>query len=281
MASPNPPGKTLFTIPVPTCENHPGGSITITEPLSQHYLITIASPPDNRLTITLCEALLRALDLIELSGLAPGVVVTTSALPKFFSNGLDLPHAVRIGDAFWQTLWRLYRRYLTYPMPTVAWLNGHSFAGGFMLAMHNDYRVMNAARGFCCLNELEFGAPLKAAMSGIFRLKVPDPRTYREMVLEARRLGGSEAAAKGIVDVAGGWDEVVGLVRERGLTTKGKTGVYGLLKMEMYRESVDLLDNHSREEDKDKAWVASEEARRMAGKKEVEAWVKTTGQSKL
>ncbi|ROW03698.1 hypothetical protein VMCG_05437 [Cytospora schulzeri] len=188
MATPNP--IPLFTVPIPACDNHPGGSITITEPQPQVYLLTIHSPPDNRLTTACCQSLLRALDLVEFSGplLAPGCVVTTSSLPKFYSNGLDLTHAAARGDTFWtDSLWALYRRLLTYPMPTVAWMNGHAFAGGLMLAMHHDYRVMNPARGFCCLNELDFGAPLKPAMSAVFRVKVPDPRVYREMVLEAKR----------------------------------------------------------------------------------------------
>ncbi|KAJ4411615.1 hypothetical protein N0V82_008984 [Gnomoniopsis sp. IMI 355080] len=280
MASPG--GKTLFTVPVPTCDNHPGGTITITEPSPQVYLISLASPPDNRLTTALCQSLLTALNLIEFSGLPTGVVVTTSALPKFFSNGLDLTHAVKIGDEFWiDSLWTLYRRYLTYPMPTVAWVNGHAFAGGLMLAMHHDYRVMNPDRGFACLNELEFGAPLKPPMSAIFRVKVPSPHVYRSMVLEARRFGGKEAAAVGIVDVAGGWDEVLGLIKERALVGRGKTGVYGLLKMEMYRECLDLLENHVREEGKDKGWVEGEDARKERGRREVEAWMKTMGKAKL
>ncbi|PSS00574.1 ClpP/crotonase-like domain-containing protein [Coniella lustricola] len=282
--APPPPGTHLFTVPIPPCDAHIGGTITITEPLPAHYLITLSSPPDNRLTTALCHALLRALDLIELSpqtSSRPGVVITTSSLPKFFSNGLDLVHAVAHGEAFWSgALWALYRRYLTYPMPTVAWINGHAFAGGLMLAMHNDYRVMNASRGFACLNELEFGAPLKPAMSGIFRVKVPDPRTYREMVLEAKRFGGVEAAKVGIVDVAGGWNEVVQLVAERKLTDKGKTGVYGLLKMEMYRESLDLLENHAREEIKDRGWVMGEERRKRLGKDEVKAWSRMNGEDK-
>lgn len=215
-SSSGPSGNTLFTVPIPRCDEHPGGTITITEPQPQVYLISILSPPDNRLTTALCQALLTALNLIELSSLPPGVVVTTSALPKFFSNGLDLDHAKREGDVYWtDSLWALYRRFLSFPMPTVAWLNGHAFAGGLMLAMHHDYRVMRADRGFVCLNELEFGAPLKPAMSAIFRVKVPDPRVYREMVLEAKRFGGQEAARVGIVDVTGGWEEVLALVKER------------------------------------------------------------------
>ena len=280
MAAPNP--KPLFVVPIPACDSHPGGSITITEPEAQVYLLTIDSPPDNRLTTALCQALLRALDVVEFSGLPPGCVVTTSALAKFYSNGLDLAHAAARGDAYWAgSLWALYRRLLAYPMPTVAWVNGHAFAGGLMLAMHHDYRVMSPRRGFCCLNELEFGAPLKPPMSAIFRAKVPDPRVYRELVLEARRFGGVEAAAAGIVDAAGGWDEVLALVRDRGLTGKGKTGVYGLLKMEMYRGCLDLLDNHAREEEKDKRWFRDDDERKARGRREFEQWTKENGKPKL
>lgn len=116
MASPAPQGKTLFTVPVEACDKHPGGSITVTEPAPQVYLLTIASPPDNRQTSALCKALLRALDLVEHSGLQPGCVVTTSAISKFYSNGLDLEHAVGIfvyclslSYTFISTFMHLYR----------------------------------------------------------------------------------------------------------------------------------------------------------------------------
>lgn len=173
-------------------------------------------------------------------------------------------------------------------MPTVAWMNGHAFAGGLMLAMHHDYRVMSADRGFCCLNELEFGAPLKPQMSAIFRVKVPSPHVYREMVLEARRYGGRDALAAGLVDAVttttsgggdgGAWPDVLALVEARKLTGKGKTGVYGLLKMEMYRECLDLLENGPREDRKDEAWFKAEDERCEKGRREVEAWL---GKSKL
>lgn len=105
-------------------------------------------------------------------------------------------------------------------------------------------------------------------MSAIFRVKVPSPHVYREMVLEARRYGGRDALAAGLVDAAGGWAEVLSLVDERKLTTRGKTGVYGLLKMEMYRECVDLLDNGPREDRKDEVWFRAEEERRARGRRD-------------
>ena len=71
-------------------------------------------------------------------------------------------------------------------MPTVALINGHAFAGGFMIAMHHDYRIMNPHKGYLCLNELELGIPLNPPMSSVFRQKV-SPQTYRRMVLEAHK----------------------------------------------------------------------------------------------
>jgi enoyl-CoA hydratase/carnithine racemase len=133
-----------------------------------------------------CQTLTLAFDIIA-EKYPPGVVITTSGITKFYSNGLDLTHASFTPGFFPEALYALWRRILTYPMPTVALLNGHAFAGAFMVAMMHDYRIMNPHRGYLCLNELELGVPLRAPMTSIFREKVA-PATYRKLVLEAARL---------------------------------------------------------------------------------------------
>ncbi|KAK3304001.1 ClpP/crotonase-like domain-containing protein [Chaetomium strumarium] len=262
--------KPLFTVPIPPLGAHPGGAIVATEPAPAVYLLTITSPPDNRLTTASCTALLDALDLIEFGGYTPGVVVTTSGIAKFYSNGLDLEHAVATDGFMPRVLYRLFHRFLTYPMPTIALLPGHAFAAGLMLAMHHDYRVMNPTRGFACVNELEFGVPLKAAMSSIFRLKLA-PQAYRQLVLEAHRFGGAAAVDVGIADRVGGLEAVLALVAEKKLAGKAKTGIYGLLKAEMYRESVALLsaEGHAAEEARERRLAESEGERRAAGERRV------------
>jgi enoyl-CoA hydratase/carnithine racemase len=156
-------------------------------------------------------------------------------------------------------------------MPTIALLPGHAFAAGLMLAMHHDYRVMSPSKGYACVNELDFGVPLKPAMSSIFRIKL-SPQTYRTLVLEAHRFGGAAAVEAGIVDRLGGLDEVLKLVEERKLMTKGKTGIYGLLKAEMYRESLALLsaEGHADGEKRERELVAAEERRREEGERRVQ-----------
>lgn len=159
----------------------------------------------------------------------------------------------------------------SYPMPTIALINGHCFAGALMTAMMHDYRIMNPHRGYLCLNEVDLGVPLKPAMSSIFRQKT-SPQTYRTLVLEGKRFKALEALEAGIIDGVGGIDEVVSFVEEGALVGKVKAGVYGLLKGEMWRETVGLLD--ARDEEKEEIEKVQRRRRELEGlaEKRVKEW---------
>lgn len=165
-------------------------------------------------------------------------------------------------------------------MPTVALINGHAFAGGFMTAMMQDYRIMNPHRGFLCLNELEFGAPLPGPMASIFRQKVPNPNTYRSIVLEAKRFNALEALKEGIVDGLGGLEEVLMFADELRLQSKGKSGVYGRLKAEMWRETVGFLIGGSTGEDLAKG-LKELRIQEQAEKRRVEDWERGTSRDRI
>lgn len=198
-------------------------------------------------------------------------MITTSAIPKFYSNGLDLESASADPSNFFPgALYALWARIITYPWPTVALINGHAFAGAFMLAMIHDYRVMNPHKGFICLNELDLGVPLRPAMMSVFRQKL-GASTLRNMILESRRYKALEALKEGMVDSLGGLDECRAWVEELGL--KGKAGgAYGSLKEEMWRETGEWLRNYDkevREDEQRNERVLKERDRRQ---KQVRAW---------
>ena len=159
-------------------------------------------------------------------------------------------------------------------MPTIAVLPGHAFAGGFMTAMMHDYRLMNPHRGFVCLNELDFGAPLKPPMASIFRQKVPNPNTFRSMILEAKRFGALEALKEGLLDGLGGAPEVITFIQEMHLLDRAKSGVYGRLKAEMWNETVALLENYEAGEVKAAADAEAEAKRHTEQKNRIEEWEK-------
>lgn len=152
-----------------------------------------------------------------------------------------------------------------------------------MTAMMHDYRIMNPHRGFLCVNELEFGAPLPAPMASIFRQKVPSPNTYRTMVLESKRFNALEALKEGVIDSLGGIDEVLGFSKEFKLVGKANTGVYGRLKQEMWRETVGYLAAAEADEKRMAQYVKDEKAREAEEKKRVEEWErqKKSGKPKL
>lgn len=77
------------------------------------YLLSFTSPKDNRLTPTFIDALILALDIVE-HRYPKGVVVTTSGIAKFYSNGLDLDVVMSTEGFLENWLWRLFRRFLTY-----------------------------------------------------------------------------------------------------------------------------------------------------------------------
>lgn len=162
-----------------------------------------------------------------------------------------------------------------FPMPTICLLNGHAFAGGFMVAMYHDYRIQNPEKGYLCINELEFGVPLQTEMMSIFREKLT-PTVFRNVVLEAHRFGGKQSLQSGIVDGLGGIDEVLAFIRDRKLLTKATTGIYGVMKEEMYSRVLNALDDHAG----NLAWRDRVEERKPDLQKRslqsVEQWEKTS-----
>ena len=239
-----PPIPPLFVLQVPplpttqSSQNH--GTFTCTQPSPEVYLLSFEAPPDNRLTPAFNATWSLALDIIE-HRLPRGVVVTTSSITKFYSNGLDYENAIKDPTFMHGSLFPLWRRLLTYPMPTLALINGHAFAGGLMTVMMHDYRIMNPHKGYLCVNELEFGAMLQPPMAAIFRVKI-GMSTFRNMILEGRRLPALEALKEGIIDGVGGAEETLAFISEYKLTQKAKGASYGKIKEELYREVIKDLD---------------------------------------
>src|SRR6185295_6804204 len=128
-------------------------------------------------------------------------LVTTGGHEKFYSNGLDLDWMGQAGmdraNAFLPEAIRPLGRVLASPVPTVAAVNGHAFAAGGMLMLAHDFRVMRSDRGFFCLNEVDLGLPLAPGMTALVKSRLGID-TFRDAVLTGARIGGSDAARRGI-----------------------------------------------------------------------------------
>lgn len=91
-------------------------------------------------------------------------IVFTSANDKFFCIGFDLPHLIELEKdgvkTFYTTYNELCLNLFTLPKPIIAAINGHTIAGGCILALCCDYRFISEGRKLMGLNEIKLGLPV-------------------------------------------------------------------------------------------------------------------------
>ncbi|GAA2339396.1 enoyl-CoA hydratase-related protein [Streptomyces violaceusniger] len=176
-----------------------------------------------------------ALDEVEKADGARALV--TAATGKFYSNGLDLDWLLAHADQhqdYVVSVHGLLARMLSLPLVTVAALQGHTFAAGAMFSLAHDVRVMRADRGFWCLPEADINIPFTPGMSALIQSRL-SPRTAHEAMVTARRYGGHDALAAGIVDHAVAEDAVRSTAVELAAAQAGKAGdTLGAIKGRMY-----------------------------------------------
>jgi len=207
------------------------------------FVLTMVAD-ENRFNPTMLDAFDKALSEVEASDGPAAVVLTGEG--KFFSNGLDLDwmmaNAEEGGPALVANgLQALYKRLLTFPVATVAAVNGHAFAGGGMLALACDQIVMRTDRGFFCLPEADINIPFTNGMAQLVQSKLTPSAAY-EAMLTGRRFSADEALAAGFVAEAVPDEQVLpaALIMAASLTSKDRNTV-ATIKQRMYPGVVEAL----------------------------------------
>lgn len=174
---------------------------------------------------------------------APRALVTTGS-GKIWSNGLDLDWMGANPDAipgFVDQVHDLLARVLVLGVPTVAAIQGHAFAGGAMLAIAHDHRIMRADRGFVCLPEVDIRIPFSPGMTELLVARLP-VWTSNEALTTGRRYGGTDAAAARVVDEAVAEDELLPRAIERAAGLAGKDpATLAAIKQRLYARAATAL----------------------------------------
>jgi len=239
--------------------------LTLTNPNPSLWIIELHHGQDNRLTdVLIDDALKHALDAVErhwreqwresvkskdkTKGKGALIIVGKRSQDKFFSNGLDFERSSKNPGFFPLIFNPLLARLLDFPIPIIAAINGHCFAGGFMLALACDYRIMtdgSKRNAWICMNEVHFGAPWPLSFGALMRAKLPDARLHRKIALEGHRFTPPEALAAGMVDhiVNGGTEAILAKAEElaNSVGPLAQGGVWGLIKRDIYRDTLKTI----------------------------------------
>src|SRR4051794_7361477 len=130
-------------------------------------------PPANALAPDLIAALAEAV------AAAPGAgarAIVLSGRPGRFSAGLDVPLLLTLDRPaladLWHDFYRLLLALAASPIPIAAALTGHAPAGGTVLALYCDWRVMAEGDWRLGLNEVQVGLALPPVIFAALRRQV-------------------------------------------------------------------------------------------------------------
>jgi len=166
----------------------------------QIQILELRGGKANAMTTELLDTIERAVDDLERSPARAGVLV---GYERFFSAGLPLPSLIDLDrpamHAFMDRFARAMTRVYASEKPIVAAINGHAIAGGCVLALMCDWRIMaDDAQLKIGLSETQLGLGLPAIALEPLRAQVP-PAALVPITLEGRLFAPADAVAIGLV----------------------------------------------------------------------------------
>jgi 3,2-trans-enoyl-CoA isomerase len=186
-------------------------------------------PPANALSPALITALNDAIEAAPSDG-ARALVL--SGTPGMFSAGLDVPLLLTLDrpaiTQVWRDFYGLMRALARSSIPVAAAINGHGPAGGTVLALFCDWRVMAEGDWKMGFNEVQVGIPLPPVILSALRRQIGARQAERLgtgglviSALEAARIGVVDELVplEKVVDRAVDWCQVLLKLPERAMAT--------------------------------------------------------------
>jgi 3,2-trans-enoyl-CoA isomerase len=173
-------------------------NVTIKDRLA---IITLNRGKSNSLNREMVTELGDMLQNIEADANIGGILVTGKE--NFFSAGLDLIELYNYNEEEAKSFWHLFLDFVAkitaFKKPIVAAINGHSPAGGCVIALACDARVMAEGRYIIGLNEVPVGIIVPNSIFSLYAFWLGKANATRSL-LEGRLFNPEEALAIGLID---------------------------------------------------------------------------------
>lgn len=158
-----------------------------------------ANPINTDLVVEMRETLQDILNDDEIRG-----VIWTGNTNGYFSVGLDLKELFYYDETQISNFWKEWEEMLieltSFPKPMISAINGYSPAGGCVLAITCDFRIMaDDQKLMIGLNELAVGISVPENIFLLYKFWLGERGAYQAL-MKARLFSPQEALAAGLVD---------------------------------------------------------------------------------
>ncbi|MEY2421263.1 MAG: enoyl-CoA hydratase [Acidimicrobiaceae bacterium] len=171
-------------------------------------ILRIDRPPANALDPTLLNA---GVEAVEGLMAAPPDALVITGTGRFFSSGADLRVVPDLPADEQANLSRsisfLFASMYRFPRPVVTAVNGHAVAGGLVIALCGDYRVVGTSGQFG-LTEVKVGIPFPSAAMAVVQRELTAP-IVRRLVFGTELFDAHTAVQYDIFDEVVGDDAVL------------------------------------------------------------------------
>lgn len=179
-------------------------------------VITMCRNKSNALNKEMITELTEMFENISADDHIGGVMITGQE--NFFSAGLDLMELYHYNEeevkSFWQLFFKFAATIVAFKKPFAAAINGHSPAGGCVIALACDARVMADGKYIIGLNEVPVGIIVPNSIFQIYAHWIGKANATRSL-LEGKLFNPQEALAIGLVDEVVSGDSILTATEKR------------------------------------------------------------------
>ena len=164
-------------------------------------IISIDRPPVNAINPELVSTLSDTINSFKSNSEIKGVIL--EGRDEIFSAGLDITHLFpkdrNYIENFWKDFSGLLVNMFSYPKPLYSSIGGHCPAGGTVMVIMTDYRIMADGKYVIGLNGGDVGLTVPYGIGMVFQY-VAGKRNAEDLLLKAKLISPSEALQLGLVD---------------------------------------------------------------------------------
>lgn len=170
----------------------------------------------NAMHLEMINELYQATEEAENNPAVEGLIL--SGKENFFTSGLDLITLYSYDETqmheFWMAFIGLIHKLLAFSKPSVSAITGHSPAGGCVLAICCDYRIMADGDFIIGLNEVPVGIIVPENIFKLYSFWLGEGVAYRSL-LEGKLYKPNEAKEIGLVDEIVAFNRIQNAAKQR------------------------------------------------------------------